>query len=193
MGHLGPVTAATNAGYAGAVSDGGHRAAFRAENGLNCEFGLNPSSGALNVGLIRDFSAEHLLWQTWWSKQLTRTYYGTDTKRTYWSGCSQGGREAHIIAQTIPHEYDGVLGGGAGLWWMRFSLAHAWRVGLKDSSRQGKTLTAASRRHTDAPLQRATSRTESGRRPAARALQVSATAPCGSPAARPAVPRCGPS
>ncbi|WP_157899151.1 tannase/feruloyl esterase family alpha/beta hydrolase [Luteitalea pratensis] len=145
MGHLGPVTAATNAGYAGAVSDGGHQAASPAGNRFDCAFGMNESTGALNIGLIRDFSAEHLLWQTWWSKQLTRTYYGRAAKRTYWSGCSQGGREAHIIAQTIPHEYDGVLGGGAGLWWMRFSLAHAWAgLVIKDVLAPiGKTLTAA--------------------------------------------------
>jgi hypothetical protein len=149
MGFLGPVTAATNAGYAGAVSDGGHRSPFapetgRPETGLDCKFGLN-ESGTLNVGLIRDFSAEHLRWQTLWSKQLARTYYGREPRRTYWSGCSQGGREAHIIAQTIPHEYDGVLGGGAGLWWMRFSVAHAWAgLVIKDMlTPKGKTLTPA--------------------------------------------------
>ena len=123
MGELGPVTPATNAGFAGAVSDGGHGAPY---TGFNCGFGIKQSSTTLNVGLMRDFSAEHLLWQTRWSKRLTEIYYGTPTRRTYWSGCSQGGREAHIIAQTIPEEYDGVLGGGAALWWMQFSLVEAW-------------------------------------------------------------------
>jgi feruloyl esterase len=97
----------------------------------------------LNIGLIRDFTTEHLVWQTRWSKVLARIYYGSDARRTYWSGCSQGGREAHIIAQTMPHEYDGILGGGAGLWWMPMSLAQAWSgLVIKDMlGRNGKTLT----------------------------------------------------
>jgi hypothetical protein len=140
MGRLGPVTPATNAGYVGAVSDGGHGAPY---TGFNCDFGINHSARTLNVGLIRDFSAEHLLWQTRWSKRLTTIYYGAETRRTYWSGCSQGGREAHIIAQTIPEEYDGVLGGGAALWSMQSLLAPAWPgLVIKDMLQtRGKTLT----------------------------------------------------
>ena len=144
MGHLGPVTAATNSGYAGAVSDGGHAATNPLNTGLDCGFGLNPSTGSLNVGLIRDFTTEHVVWQTRWSKRLVQIYYGSRAERAYWSGCSQGGREAHIIAQTMPEEYDGILGGGGGVWWMPFSLAQAWPgLTIKDTlAAKGKTLTA---------------------------------------------------
>jgi len=141
MGELGSVTPATNDGYAGAVSDGGHSAPY---TGFNCGFALT-SSHSLNIGLLRDFSAEHLLWQTRWSKHLTNLYYGIPPRRTYWSGCSQGGREAHIIAQTIPEEYDGVLGGGAALWFMQFQLVQAWPgLVIKDLLKpKGKTITPA--------------------------------------------------
>jgi hypothetical protein len=144
MGRLPTVTPATNAGYAGAVSDGGH-AASDLTNSFDCGFALSGSSRPLNMGLLRDFTAEHLLWQTRWSKQLASLYYGSPSRRTYWSGCSQGGREAHIIAQTIPEEYDGVLGGGAGLWWMQFQLVQAWPgLVIKDMLEpKGKTITPA--------------------------------------------------
>lgn len=140
MGYIGDVTAATNHGYAGATSDGGHGPPFV---GFNCKFGVNQDTHTNDVGLIRDFSRDHIIWQTYWSKALVKTYYGEKPRRTYWSGCSQGGREAAIVAQVVPQEYDGILGGGAALYWMRFQLAQAWPgVVIKDMLRsKGETLT----------------------------------------------------
>jgi Tannase and feruloyl esterase len=93
--------------------------------------------------LIRDFSRDHVIWQTRLTKALVKTYYGEKEKRTYWTGCSQGGREAVIAAQTVPEEYDGILGGGAALGWMRFQMAQAWSgLVIKDVLKsKGKTLT----------------------------------------------------
>lgn len=141
MGYMPDVTAATNGGYAGAASDGGHGPPYV---GFNCQFGVIQSARRLNVGLLRDFSRDHVIWQTRWSKTLTRAYYGRDPERTYWTGCSQGGRQAHIVLQTIPEEYDGVLGGGSALYWQRFQMEQAWPgLVIKDMLASiGKTLTA---------------------------------------------------
>lgn len=142
MGFLLPVTEVTNAGYVGASSDGGHGPPYV---GFNCDFGVIQSAHTINAGLIRDFSLDHVVWQTRWPKLLTKIYYGTDPKRTYWTGCSQGGRQGHMIAQTIPEEYDGILAGGSGLYMMRFFLAKAWPgLVVKDMLKtKGKTLTEA--------------------------------------------------
>ena len=141
MGVMPSVTTATNAGYASAASDGGHGAPYM---GFNCQFGVIQAKHRLNAGRLRDFTQDHVLWQTRWSKKLVRLYYGREPERTYWSGCSQGGREAHIILQTIPEEYDGVLGGGSALYWERFQMAQAWSgLVIKDMLRsKGKTLTS---------------------------------------------------
>ena len=140
MGYLGSVTQATNHGYVGSTSDGGHGAPWVL---FNCDFGVIQSQHKLNVGLIRDFSSEHVIWQTRVTKSLVKIYYGEKEKRTYWTGCSQGGREAVIAAQTIPEEFDGILGGGAALNWMRFQVAQAWSgLIVKDLLKpKGKTLT----------------------------------------------------
>lgn len=142
MGNLPNVTVATNAGYAGSANDGGHGAPYI---GFNCDFGVIQGSQRNNEGLIRDFSRDNVIWQTYWSKQLTRTYYGQPQERTYWAGCSQGGRQGHIVAQTIPGEYDGILAGGSALYWMRFQMAQAWSgLVVKDMLRsRGKDLSAA--------------------------------------------------
>ena len=140
MGYLLPVTEITNTGYAGAASDGGHTG-----NAGDCGFGLNQSSHTVNAGLLKDFSLDHVIWQTRWPKILTKVYYGKGPERTYWTGCSQGGREGHIVAQAIPEEYDGILAGGSALYWMRFHLAQAWSgLVIKDMLKtKGKTLSAA--------------------------------------------------
>ena len=142
MGNLPNVIAATNAGYVGSSNDGGHSAPYI---GFNCDFGVNQGEHRNNEGLIRDFSRDNVIWQTHWSKQLTKVYYGEPQKRTYWAGCSQGGRQGHIVAQTIPQEYDGILAGGSALYWMRFQMAQAWSgVVVKDMLRsRGKDLSAA--------------------------------------------------
>ena len=133
MGNLPSVTVATDGGFVGSSSDGGHGAPFV---GFNCDFGVQQKQHQLNKGLIRDFTGEHIRWQTLWTKKLVDIYYGQAAHRTYWSGCSQGGREANIALQTIPQEYDGILGGGAALYWMRFQMAQAWSgVVIKDMLR----------------------------------------------------------
>ena len=88
MGYLGSVTQATNHGYVGSTSDGGHGAPWVL---FNCDFGVIQSTHRLNEGLIRDFSREHVIWQTRITKSLVKVYYGEKEKRTYWTGCSQAG------------------------------------------------------------------------------------------------------
>jgi feruloyl esterase len=72
-------------------------------------------------------------------------YYGQPAQRTYWCGCSQGGREGLIALQTLPAEYDGILAGGSAVYWMRFQMAQAWSgLVIKDMLRsKGKDLTPA--------------------------------------------------
>lgn len=140
MGYLPSLKAATNTGYVSSGSDGGHGAPYIL---FDCDFGVNQTRNTLNNGLIRDFSLDHVIWQTHWSKALTKIYYGKTQKYTYWSGCSQGGRQGHIILQNIPEEYDGVIAGGSALYWMRFQMVQAWSgLVIKDMLRtKGKTLT----------------------------------------------------
>jgi hypothetical protein len=47
-------------------------------------------------------------------KQLINTYYGKPADRSYFFGCSEGGREAMLVSQRLPLEYDGVIDGAAG-------------------------------------------------------------------------------
>jgi hypothetical protein len=47
-------------------------------------------------------------------KQLLAAYYGKPADRSYFMGCSEGGREAMLVSQRLPLEYDGVVAGDPG-------------------------------------------------------------------------------
>ena len=50
------------------------------------------------------------------AKQMTRAYYKSPIRYSYFSGCSTGGRQALKEIQMSPTEFDGVLA-GAPAWW----------------------------------------------------------------------------
>jgi feruloyl esterase len=45
------------------------------------------------------------------AKQLARMYYGTAPERSYFDGCSTGGRQGLISAQRFPEDFDGIIVG----------------------------------------------------------------------------------
>jgi len=45
------------------------------------------------------------------AKEIIAHYYGEPTKRSYFAGCSTGGREAMLVSQRYPTYFDGVVSG----------------------------------------------------------------------------------
>jgi len=45
------------------------------------------------------------------AKMLLRAYYGTAPAKSYFEGCSTGGRQALILAQRFPNDFDGITVG----------------------------------------------------------------------------------
>ncbi len=61
------------------------------------------------------------------AKRLTLAYYGQAHKRSYFVGCSDGGREGLMAAQRYPTDYDGiVVGAPAFLFNIQNSILHGW-------------------------------------------------------------------
>lgn len=54
------------------------------------------------------------------SKQLVAAFYGKQPTKSYFAGCSNGGRQAMMISQRYPLDFDGIIGGDPG-----FRLSHA--------------------------------------------------------------------
>ncbi|GIJ50355.1 feruloyl esterase [Virgisporangium aliadipatigenens] len=46
------------------------------------------------------------------AKRVIARYYGAPPRTSYFSGCSNGGREAMLLAQRYPHDFDGLIARG---------------------------------------------------------------------------------
>jgi pimeloyl-ACP methyl ester carboxylesterase len=57
---------------------------------------------------MKRFATDALLEEALLAKQLIASFYGTGPAYSYWTGCSQGGRQGLTIAQRFPDLYDGI-------------------------------------------------------------------------------------
>jgi len=89
-----------NAGYATVGTDTGHKG-----GATTASWALNDLERQLNFGHV----AVHRVAEV--SKAIIRTHYGTTETRSYFNGCSNGGRQALMEAQRYPDDFDGIIAG----------------------------------------------------------------------------------
>ena len=108
------------AGFVTAATDTGHSAA------------LEPgASFALNRQKLLDFGFRSLHVTAEAAKMMARTYYGASPSKSYYDGCSQGGRQGLILAQRFPNDFDGIIAGAPALNNTGTQLTRAyWMQGL---------------------------------------------------------------
>jgi feruloyl esterase len=90
-------------GYAVAATDTGHAA--NQANGGGAAFAFHHPEKLIDFG----YRAVHLM--TVESKALMQAYYGKPPDKSYWVGCSTGGRQGLMEAQRYPADYDGIIAG----------------------------------------------------------------------------------
>jgi feruloyl esterase len=93
-------TGSINAGYATAGTDTGHQGAV-----TTAGWALNDLERQVNFGHV----AIHRVTEV--SKAIIRGYYGGAIARSYFAGCSNGGRQALMEAQRYPDDFDGIIAG----------------------------------------------------------------------------------
>ena len=97
---LGPAVAA---GYSAVSSDGGN---------FGAGFALLPDAlvdGHVNQGLLVNYAYRSVHDMTVVGKAVTQQYYGEPAKYSYFTGCSNGGREGIVSAMRYPGDFDGIL------------------------------------------------------------------------------------
>ena len=93
-------------GYAGASTDTGHHA------------GTTDATWALShPEKIVDFGYRAIHETTDKAKAIVRAFYGDAPRRSYFSACSNGGRQALMEAQRFPADYDGIIAGAPASFW----------------------------------------------------------------------------
>lgn len=108
------------AGFVTAATDTGHPAI--AEPG---------ASFALNKQKLLDYGFRSLHVTAKTAKLMARTYYGAGPTKSYYEGCSQGGRQGLTLAQRFPSDFDGIIAGSPGLYQTATHLSRAyWMQGL---------------------------------------------------------------
>ena len=93
-------------GYATAGTDGGHRS----RDGLDASFGLHRPE------LVVDFGWRAVRETTRAARRIVAQALGPPRK-SYFVGCSNGGRDAMMVAQRFPRDFDGIVAGAPALDW----------------------------------------------------------------------------
>lgn len=99
------IAAATADHFAVAITNQGHTAA-----GIDAAWALT-APGQPDEARLADyyFRSTHIV--TVAAKAITRGYFGAEIKRSYFDGCSNGGRQGMVEAIRFPQDYDGIIAG----------------------------------------------------------------------------------
>lgn len=97
---------AISAGYASASTDTGHSG-----TPLDSTWALG------HPEKITDFGWRAIHQMTLKAKAIVQAFYGDAPRHSYFTGCSNGGRQALMEAQRFPDDYDGIVAGAPANYW----------------------------------------------------------------------------
>jgi feruloyl esterase len=129
-GWNGKFLSAGEGGYAGAINYGGIKnALMRGYAGGSTDTGHVGGTADFAPGhpeKVTDYGwrGKHL--QAARSKDIIRAFYGEPVKHSYFSSCSNGGRQALMEIQRFPEDYDGVLVGAPAHDWSHLMAGFVW-------------------------------------------------------------------
>jgi len=107
------LAAAVQRGYASASTDTGHE-------GGSGSFALGHPEKLIDFG----YRAVHEM--TVKAKTIIAAYFGDSPARSYWNGCSSGGKQGLKEAQKFPADYDGIIAGAPANYWTHLTAHSIW-------------------------------------------------------------------
>ncbi|EMD00199.1 hypothetical protein BAUCODRAFT_102615 [Baudoinia panamericana UAMH 10762] len=114
-------------GFVSANTDGGHSIFGDIQKvGGDAAWWALPSPGNVDWNLLQDFASRSLDELPKISKQVIAGFYGKPADKSYWNGCSTGGRQGLMAAQRYPDNYDGILAAAPAINWANFVPAGMW-------------------------------------------------------------------
>ena len=117
----GQIASALSRNFATIATDGGH------DNAVNdnpdalgtVAFGLDPQA-RLDMG----YNSYDQVTQA--GKAAVARFYGRAADKSYFIGCSEGGREGMMLSQRFPSHYDGIVAGAPGYQLPKAGISGAW-------------------------------------------------------------------
>jgi feruloyl esterase len=94
----------------------------------------------LRLRIVFGYTSEHQLAQA--MQAIIRAYYGRRPSFSYFSGVSDGGHEALVLAQRYPEDFDGVIAGAPANNWAALTLFEAWLAASNRDAQGRQILTA---------------------------------------------------
>ena len=104
-------------GFATAATDTGHAAGV-----TDAKWALGHHEKVVDFG----YRAVHETAET--AKAVVAAFYGDGPKKSYFSSCSNGGREALMEAQRYPADYDGIVAGAPANNWTHLVSSGMWEA-----------------------------------------------------------------
>ncbi len=108
---------AVSGGYAASSTDTGHQG-----GGTTADWALGHYEKIVDFG----YRAIHETAER--SKAVIQGYYGDQPKYSYFSSCSNGGRQALLEAQRYPADYDGIIAGAPANFWTHHLAGFIWNA-----------------------------------------------------------------
>lgn len=101
-------------GYAAAGTDDGHT------GGIDNSWAIGHPEKVIDFGYraVHETSVQ--------AKAIVRAFYGKDLARSYFVGCSDGGREGLMEAQRFPEDFIGIVAGAPANAWTHLQFAGVW-------------------------------------------------------------------
>ena len=114
---FGGMAGAVSHGYATASTDTGHHG-----GGADAGWALGHPEKITDFGYraIHETAAN--------AKAIIHAFYGEGPRRSYFSSCSNGGRQALMEAQRFPEDYDGIIAGAPANFWTHLLTQAGWDI-----------------------------------------------------------------
>lgn len=112
---LGSLLDGVQKGYATAATDGGHL----------WPDGLDYGWASGRPEAVVDFGWRAVAQTAEVARRVVRAHWGRSAQRSYFMGCSDGGRDAMMAAQRLPQVFDGIVAGAPALAWLDLMTAQA--------------------------------------------------------------------
>jgi len=117
------LAAGVRSGYATSMTDTGHKG-----TAIDGEWALGHYEKIVDFG----YRAIHDTAET--SKAIVQAFYGDAAKRSYFLGCSNGGRQALLEAQRYPTDYDGIIAGAPANFLTHHLAGFVWNAQALDTA-----------------------------------------------------------